>query len=143
MKISKKTIAIILVVAVAAWLLYKKSRMTVAGLAVSDTPAGSTGGVDVNNLESVIAASGMTSSDASEVRRYARTVEASTVKRENVQAKANEWGVTLTQMTALLALWNKYCTMENGQSVFKPEYRSNGQIKNYYWKLVQTIRDLY
>lgn len=142
MKISKTTIIIIvIVVAVVAYLIYNKNKER-AAIDVGPSAEPVVTGTDVNNLESVIAASGMTSTDAAVVRKFAATLDASATKRERIQSKADQWGVSLAQMAALDALWNKYCTSENGTSVFKPEYTDNAKIKNYYWRLVETIRYL-
>lgn len=136
----KKTIIILAIVAVAAYLLWKKGVFSKNTAASSgDTPAP---GVDVNSVEAIIAASGMTSTDASVVRKFVAKTEASAARKAEIERKAIERGYTYAQMVVLDALWSKYLTLSNGQSVWKDAYVSDKATQNYYKQVTNTIKNL-
>lgn len=132
MKINKKhIIAILIVVAVAAWLLWKKGVFSKVGDSTgTDTVTG--GGIDP-----IIAASGMTTSDARFVRSYAAKIESSLSDKADTEDKAIRRGYTYEQMVVLDALWTKYCRMVNGTSQFKDGLTDSQ--KNYYWAVTTKI----
>lgn len=135
MKIEKKHIIIAIVVAVAAYLVWKKRK--------GQTEAGNTSSaVYADSVDSIIAASGMTSSDAAKVRSFVQGIEASAVKKEQMEQKAISRGFTYAQMLVLDGLWTIYCKMDNGTSVFKDEYADNATVKSYYWRVAKAIKSL-
>lgn len=138
-----KTIVIVAIVALVVWYLWKKGVFgkgsgSSSGSSNSSAPAG----VDLNSVESIIAASGMTSSDAAAVRKFANSVNSSLVKQQKMERKAAERGYTYAQMLVLDGLWTVYCTMDGDKSVLKPEYANDSTAKNYYWKVSKTIMNL-
>ncbi len=134
MQINKKTIIILIVVAVAAFLLWKRSKMRTV---TADT--GSGGYVDDGSVEGIVAASGMTTADARYVRSFANSVESSLSKKAEMESKALLKGYTYEQMVVLDALWTKYCQMVSGASQFKDGITD--QQKSYYWTVTQKIKN--
>ena len=130
MKIEKKHIIIAIVVAVAAWLLWKNHKGRVV---YTSTAPGSGDG----SIEDIIAASGMTDADARFVRQFASRIEANLSSKAEMETKALNRGYTYEQMVVLDGLWTKYRCMVDGVSRFKdgvtPEQMS------YYWKVTKTI----
>lgn len=140
MKISKKTIIILVVVAVAVYLLWKRGKGSgsVFASALSETSAPV--GTSVDNIESIIAASGMTSTDASYVRSLCAQVDGNLTQKANIEMKAIERGLTYAQMCVLDAFWMKYCRMVDGVSQFKEG--TSDAVKSYYWKVTGQIKKL-
>lgn len=104
---NKKTIAIAIaiVVAVAAWLLWRHKKQNEATTeTTTDEP--------LTGLEAVIKASQMTKADARDVRRFAREVESSMTDKATIEQKALDNGYTYNQQLALDALWVKYFDAE-------------------------------
>lgn len=138
MKLNTKTIIIILVVVVAAYLVwrqYRKQNAYYGTASAADTvPASSA----VDSVEGVIAASGMTSTDAAYVRQFQSSVEASNVRREQMEQKAIQRGYTYAQMLVLDAIWTKY--YDNATSNFKTNVTS--ATKNYVWKVQANIKEM-
>lgn len=107
MKIEKKHIIIAIVVAVVAYLLWKRSR------SVATDGSSGTGASPKTTVEGVLAAAGANS----ELKRYARNLERSIEKNPNwkqsVMDKAADNGYTYAQQVVLEAIWMKY-TNEDG-----------------------------
>lgn len=103
MKIEKKHIIIVaIVVAVVAYLLWKRSRSVVA-----DGSSG-TGASQKTTVDGVLAAAGANS----ELKRYARNIERSIEKnpkwKQSIMDKADDNGYTYAQQVVIEAFWMKY-----------------------------------
>lgn len=102
MKIEKKHIIIAIVVAVVAYLLWKRSRSV-----VTDGSSG-TGASPKTTVDGVLAAAGA----SSELKRYARNIERSIEKdpkwKQSVMDKADDNGYTYAQQVVIEAIWMKY-----------------------------------
>ena len=133
-----KIIVIVAIVALVAWYLWKKGIFGSGSGSSSGSSDPGSSGVDLNSLESIIAASGMTSADANFVRKFAGTVESSAVNRQRMERKAADNGYTYAQATVLSALWVKYYNTEGG---LKSEY-DNSATKSYIWKVFDTVKKL-
>ena len=142
MKINEKHIVIAIVAAVAVYLVLKKRKESQTASAADAGSGSGTSSVDVHSVESIIAASGMTSSDAAVVRKFNASVAASVLSQERIQEKARQRGYTYEQMIVLDGFWTKYCTMVDGKSVFKDEYANDTATKNYYWRVANTVKNL-
>lgn len=124
MKIEKKHIIIAIVVAVVAYLLWKRSRSV-----VTDGSSG-TGASPKTTVDGVLAASGANS----ELKRYARNIERSIEKdpkwKQSVMDKAADNGYTYAQQVVLDAIWLKY---RNEDGTWKDDTP---------WGVIAAIKDL-
>lgn len=102
MKIEKKHIIIAIVVAVVAYLLWKRSR------SVEIDGSSGTGASPKTTVDGVLAAAGANS----ELKRYARNIERSIEKdpkwKQSVMDQADDNGYTYAQQVVLSAIWLKY-----------------------------------
>ena len=107
MKLNKKTIIILIVAAVAGYLVWKRYKdSTAAGSADSVSSGGAS--LDPSSLEDVITAAEINNSLAAKVReKYAETQSNSTL-RNTIQTKANEKGNTFAQQVLFEALYAVY-----------------------------------
>lgn len=101
MKLNKKTIIILIVVAVAVFLLWKKG---VFSKKTTDTDAGPTPGT----LDYILANVAFTPAEINKIKALKTAVEASTTRREAMQAKADQKGHTFDQQIVLDAIWLLY-----------------------------------
>lgn len=133
MKISKKTIIIILiVVAVAAWLLWKrKGTSPKEGDASSDAPSGPVPGT----LDYYLANIAFTTAERNKILAVKDAVADSVTWREQLKAKANANGYTLDQQIVLDAIWLLY--HPNEAWIAGP----NGST-SYGWNLQQKVINL-
>lgn len=136
MKMNKKTIIILVVVAVTVYLLWKKRLFKTAG---TNAAAGSSNDVNADSIESLIAASGMTSSDAAFVRNFRSSVEASRMLTEQIEIKAIQNGYTFEQQLVLDAIWSKY--YDNNTSSFKEAYLNQPAVKQYVWNVQAAVKN--
>lgn len=124
MKISKKTIIIILiVVAVAAWLLWKR-RGTVGLEEVDVSVGGASSGLDPHNLEDCMTAAFGNDQYASvfrqQVMRVASDANRMQAYKDQIMARAAENGFTYEQQLVLQGSYQEcYRKDENGQWVPK------------------------
>lgn len=106
MKIEKKHIIIAIVVAVVAYLLWKRSSFV-----VTDGSSG-TGASQKTTVDGVLAAAGANS----ELKRYARNIERSIEKdpkwKQSIMDQADNNGYTYAQQVVLAAIWLKYTDNE-------------------------------
>lgn len=123
MKLNKKTIIVILVVAVVAFLLWKRYK---GQSATGGSGAASSGSyLNPNNLEDVIKAAQISSDLAAKVREKASACEASVKVHDTVAEKAAEKGNTFEQQVLFEALYPLYHVNNNGTWVAKSESDSN------------------
>lgn len=136
MKIEKKHIIIALVVAVAAWLLWKKG---VFSKAIADATGIAASPIDpADSLEGVIAASGMTTAEARFVRDMEKAVEKSLTWKASIEDKAKDRGLTYYQMLALDAMWQMY--YDSATNDFKPG--TTEETKSHVWKVQKAIQNI-
>ncbi len=136
MQLNNRTI-IIIVVAVAAYLVWKKAKESKA---TDDTTATAPTALEgAESVEGVIAASGMTAADAAYVRQCQQRWEASLTERSKIETDAIAKGYTYVQMLVLKALWVKY--YDNATADFKPAY-ADANVKNYVWKVQAAIKNM-
>lgn len=106
MKIETKHIIIAIVVAVVAYLLWKRSR------SVAPDGSSGTGTSQKTTVDGVLAAAGANS----ELKRYARNIERSIEKdpkwKQSVMDQADDNGYTYAQQVVLAAIWLKYTDNE-------------------------------
>ncbi len=106
MKIEKKHIIIAIVVAVVAYLLWKRSRSM-----VTDGTSGTVASPKTT-VDGVLAAAGANS----ELKRYVRNIEKAIEKdpkwKQSVMDKAADNGYTYAQQVVLEAIWLKYTDNE-------------------------------
>lgn len=124
MKIEKKHIIIILiVVAVVAYLIWRRN---------SDTVTDPVTGEEVSlkdDINAILTKIGANTEEKSYVRNFARSVEAKPLWKENVQEKADSNLLTYEQQLVCDALWTKY----NG---------ANGWSNPRGWKLIAKVKEL-
>lgn len=124
MKIERKHIIIAIVVAVVAYLLWKRSK--------SMETEGSSGTVasPKTTVDGVLAAAGANS----ELKRYARNIERSIEKdpkwKQSVMDKADDNGYTYAQQVVLEAIWLKYTDSEGNFKEDTP------------WDVLAAVKDL-
>ena len=121
MEISKKTIVIVIVVLVAAWLLWRRSKQkTVEDL--TETAQ------SVSRLEQLIAGAGLTEMEANIVRNFNPTGS----YREWIIRDALDKGVDFESACLLNALYNKYRNADN--TAFQSE-----NLKNRYQAIYKKV----
>lgn len=136
MKIEKKHIIIVLVVAVIAWLLWKKG---VFSKALTDATGIAASPIDpADSLEGVIAASGMTTAEARFTRDMAQSVEKSLSWKASIEEKAKERGLTYWQMLCIDAMWQMY--YDSATNDFKPG--TTEDTKAHVWKVQKAIANI-
>lgn len=125
MKIEKKHIIIAIVVAVVAYLLWKRSR--------SVAPDGYSAGTVASpktTVDGVLAAAGANS----DLKRYARNIERSIEKdpkwKQSIMDKAADNGYTYAQQVVLEAIWLKYTDNEGHYKEDTP------------WDVLAAVKDL-
>lgn len=120
MKLNKKTIIIIIiVVAVVAYLLWKRKNNTATTGVTGSTGTGKI--LDPNNLEDVITAAKISTSEAVMVREKASACEASVTIHDTIAQKAAEKGNTFEQQVLFEALYPVYHVKEGDKWVLKSE----------------------
>lgn len=117
MKLNKKTIIILIVVAVAGYLLWKNRKNTTVAAA---TVAGGTVSLDPTNLEDVIAAAQISNSLAAIVRQKYADADAMQSLKDTIQRKANDKGNTYAQQVLFEALYVVY-HMKNADGTWVPK----------------------
>lgn len=135
MQINNKIIIILIVAAVVAYFVWKKAKEAKAATGTGPTAPGG-----VESVEGVIAASGMTSTDAAYVRQFQTKREASLTDKAQIETKAISRGLTYAQMLALDALWTKY--YDNATGDFKTAYANDANVKGYVWKVQAAIQNM-
>lgn len=107
MKMNKKTIAIIVVVAVAAFLLWRRSKKSAGGATgVAIAPASASGsGLSKTNVDDVIEAAGLTGSKAETVRKEVKYLKSNLNWSSQIEDKAAEKGRTYEQQLVIEALY--------------------------------------
>lgn len=101
MKLNKKTIIILIVVAVALFLLWKKGVFTKKQASTTTT-------LTPGTLDYILANVDFTAAELAKINAYKAAVEASTTRREAIQAKADQKGHTFDQQLVLDAIWVLY-----------------------------------
>lgn len=118
MKLNKKTIIILIVVAVVGWLLWKRYKTN----AVTGTDStASTKTLDPNNLEDVITAAKINSAQAEKVRQKARDCEASVTMHDSIAQKAADKGNTFEQQVLFEALYPLFHVKQGDTWVIKSD----------------------
>lgn len=124
MEISKKTIIIIIIVAVFAYLLWKKRKGTVGLEEVDVSVGGVSSGLDPHNLEDCMTAAFGNDQYASvfrqQVMRVASDANRMQAYKDQIMARAAENGFTYEQQLVLQGSYQEcYRKDENGQWVPK------------------------
>lgn len=127
MKINKKTIIILIVVAVAVYLLWKKGVFTKSNTASSGSP-----GYERGTLDYILAKVTFTNAERSKINALKSAVDASATRREAMQEKAVRKGHTLDEQIVLDAIWLLYTT--DGHWTEGPDGTTS-----YGWKLQQKV----
>ena len=134
MKLNKKTIIIAIVVAVVAFLLWKRMKAKSAvGVETEETVSN---GTNTSSIDSILSAIGATSSEIANVRRTASAIDASPSWTERVVAKAKKNGITFQQQVVCEAIWMLY--HPNGSWI-----AANGQSADRGGKLTNKVLALY
>lgn len=132
MKITKKTIIIIVVVAVAAWLLWKrmkeKGTASVGDVMLTSEP-------DTTSLNYILTHVDFTSTERKKIEALRKAAEASEMTYQQILAKANARGRSYDQQLVLDAIWLLYT--DNGEWIAGP----NGST-TYGWNLQQKVLSL-
>lgn len=119
MKLNKKTIIILIVVAVVGWLLWKRYKTN--AVTTGTVSASSGARLDPNNLEDVITAAKINSSLAAKVREKQAACDASNTIHDTVAQKAAAKGNTFEQQVLFEALYSVYHVKEGDTWVFKSD----------------------
>ena len=117
MKLNKKTIIILIVVAVVGWLLWKRYKANNA--VATETTTGTK--LDPNNLEDVITAAKINSAQAEKVRQKARDCEASVTMHDSITQKAADKGNTFEQQVLFEALYPLFHVKQGDTWVIKSD----------------------
>lgn len=127
MKISKKLIIVIIVVAVAGYFVWKKMKENGGGLSVGDSSL--TSEPDHTSLDYILTHINFTSAERNKIEAVRQAVEASNNWKQSVQAKANQNGLSFDQQLVCEAIWLLYT--------------SDGHWTNDRgWKLVNEVKNL-
>lgn len=123
MKLDKKTIIIIIVAAVAAFILWKKGVFSRAKNSVVDTGASGSGDIDLDYIFSHV----VTKSDVrSKIESLKKNLETNLSFRQQIQAEAYQNGVSFDQQVAITGAYLYY-------------YQNNSWITNG-WKDYQAYK---
>ena len=126
MKISKKTIIIIIVAAVAAYLVWKKTRGSGSD-AAEEVSVGSD--TDTKSLDYILSHIAFNSAERNKIESLRQAAETSAITRQNIQAKAYNNGYSFDQQLVLEALWNLY-------------HKNNSWTDDRGWKLSKQVQAL-
>ena len=107
MKISKKTIVIVIVVLVAAWLLWKRIKEN------KNTIANAVSGIDKYSVDDVISAAGITGTKADKLRSEVNYLNSTSTWRSQIEDKALEKGRTYEQQVVITALYSFHYKKED------------------------------
>ena len=133
MKLNTKTIIIILVVAVAAYLIWKNKKRTVE---VTETVVSAGGGEDHTSLSYILSHIAFTEKERNAIEAKRQSVESTDLKRQSMQAKAYQQGHTYDQQIVLDAIWSLYNPTNTAW-----EAGPNGRT-DYGWNLQQKVLNL-
>lgn len=106
MKLSKKTIIILIVVAVAAFLVWKK-RKDASGTSDGSGSDSSGSSADVS-LEYILTHIEFTSAERKKIEAVRKSMESNNIWRQQTAAKANNSGISFDQQMVCEALWLLY-----------------------------------
>ena len=112
---NKKLIIILIVAAVAAYLLWKRKGTIVE----TETIAVSTGGLNPSDLEDVITAAQISNTQAALVREKASAAESMASLKNTIQEKATDKGNTYAQQVLFEAIYPVYHKKVDGAWVIK------------------------
>lgn len=134
MKMNKKTIIILIVVAVAAYLIWNKRK---AGKTVTVSDAGT--GAIPGSLEYILANVPFTNKEVRKINATMARVNASTIAREEMQAKASRNGNTFDEQVVIDAIWLLYHPNQdpNAAWIAGPDGKTD-----YGWRLQQKVLNL-
>lgn len=111
MKITKKTIIIALVVAVAAWLLWKrmkgKGAASIGDVALTSAP-------DTTSLNYILTHIDFNEAERKKIESLRKAAEASEMTYQTILAKANAKGRSYDQQLVCEAIWMLYNPNNNG-----------------------------
>lgn len=131
MKLNKKTIIILIVVAVVAYLLWKRSKATGVTDSGSNTPVD-----DPTSLDYILENVNFTSTERAKILALKKKVDTNVSYRQNIQDKADAKGRSFDQQLVLDAIWILYNPTNNAW-IDGPD----GSI-DYGWKLQQKVLQL-
>lgn len=104
MKINKKTIIILIIVAVAAYLVWK--RMKDKGIEVADVSL--TASPDKTSLNYILTHVDFNATERQKIEKLRQAAEASEMTYQTILAKANAKGTSYDQQLVLEAIWSLY-----------------------------------
>lgn len=135
MKINTKTILtilIIVVVALGAFLLWKKLKKDNT---VNDKAEFSDNGPEAGTFEYIMANVPFTNSEVRYINKVRNAINASTTRTESVRAKASKKGNTFDEQVVLDAIWLLY--HPEGSWIAGPDGKTD-----YGWRLQQKVLNL-
>ena len=128
MKISKKTIIVLIVVAVAVYLLWKKGKENKEAANLNE---GS--GLSKYSVADVIEAAGLTGERAHVVRQEVNYLNSTTVWRSAIENKAEEKGRTYEQQVVIEALYAFHYTKEDAA------WKISASQFEKYWRAIDAM----
>ncbi len=131
MQINKKTIIILIVVAVAAWLLWKRSKMRTV---TADTGSGGGGeSQDATSLDYILTHVDFNGTEREKINAVYNRAMTDKSYYQSILASANAKGYSFDQMVVLKALWalynptNSQWANERGWKLQQEVLKLNGQ----------------
>lgn len=128
MKLNKKTIIILIIVAVAGYLIWK--RMKEKGVSVEDVNL--TASPDKTSLNYILTHVDFNATERNKIEKYRQAAEASEMTYQSILGKANATGRSYDQQLVLNALWMLYhpgdnWTTDRGWKLQQEVLQLNGQ----------------
>lgn len=127
MKINKKTVIIMLVVAVVVYLLWRRSKQTMVVTYSGDATV--TAEPDHTTLDYILTHIDFNSSERNKIEAYRLACESQNTLRQSIQAKAIKNGLSFDQQLVCEALWVLYHT-------------DNGWTNDRGWKLINEVKSI-
>lgn len=134
MKINVKTIVIVIVVGLVAFLFWRKSKKGESG-----SPDVSGTGAQPGTIDYILANVPFTNAEIRKIKGLQSTVNASTTYSESMRAKAAKNGTTFDEQIVLDAIWLLY---HPNQDVSAPWNAGPDGSTTYGWKLQQKVLNL-
>lgn len=131
MKITKKNIIIAAVVAVVAYLLWKRMKGSTTVVTVGESL---TAEPDHTTLDYILTHISFTNEERKKIDSLLKATQTSNLTKQQIQAKANERGISFDQQLVLDAIWLLYHPDNEWESV--------NNDPQYGWKLQQKVLSL-
>lgn len=132
MKLNKKTIIILIVVAVAGYLLWKRKKDQEVSVIESETDLDVS---DPTSLSYIMSHISFTPEERAKIYAVKEALETNTAWREQLQATAYEKGRSLDQQMVLAAIWLLYTKNDKWQ-------KGPDGTTTYGWNLQQKVLKL-